>query len=152
MLSQSLSTIVDQMKSTYFITIATIILGMVVAVGASSPYRQSTANGGQGCPPSPFQTFLASIREARKHLVAAGVARGVSIFGMYPVDTIKVSPRVVESTQFLSHDELSPKLFIVSDQNSSWSPEPFQFCGRIRWSWHITSWSVTIWRIDLWLL
>eukprot|EP00559_Dactyliosolen_fragilissimus_P006236 CAMPEP_0184871420 /NCGR_PEP_ID=MMETSP0580-20130426/40710_1 /TAXON_ID=1118495 /ORGANISM="Dactyliosolen fragilissimus" /LENGTH=421 /DNA_ID=CAMNT_0027374077 /DNA_START=227 /DNA_END=1492 /DNA_ORIENTATION=- len=37
----------------------------------------------------PIQTFLQTLRDARKHLAAAAVARSVSIFGMYPVDTIK---------------------------------------------------------------
>jgi hypothetical protein len=38
-----------------------------------------------------INVFLATIREARSHLAAAAVARSVSIFAMYPVDTIKVS-------------------------------------------------------------
>jgi len=35
------------------------------------------------------KSVLDIIKDARRHLVAAGVARSVSIFGMYPVDTIK---------------------------------------------------------------
>ena len=38
----------------------------------------------------PIKAFYSVIHNARRHLVAAGVARSVSIFGMYPVDTIKV--------------------------------------------------------------
>ena len=37
----------------------------------------------------PFQIFLDTIRESRKHLAAAGVARCISILAMFPVDTIK---------------------------------------------------------------
>jgi hypothetical protein len=39
----------------------------------------------------PVQVFVSTIRDARRHLVAAAVARSTSIFCMYPVDTIKVS-------------------------------------------------------------
>jgi hypothetical protein len=38
-----------------------------------------------------LNVFLATIRDAKNHLAAAAVARSVSIFAMYPVDTIKVS-------------------------------------------------------------
>jgi len=37
----------------------------------------------------PLSVFLNTLREARRHLAAAAVARSVSIFSMYPVDTIK---------------------------------------------------------------
>lgn len=37
-----------------------------------------------------LDVFLTTIRNARHHLAAAAVARSVSIFSMYPVDTIKV--------------------------------------------------------------
>lgn len=40
-----------------------------------------------------LELFLSTIRNARHHLAAAAVARSVSIFGMYPVDTIKVRTR-----------------------------------------------------------
>ena len=40
-------------------------------------------------PPGPLLLFLNTIKEARRHLAAAAVARSVSIFAMYPVDTIK---------------------------------------------------------------
>jgi len=36
-----------------------------------------------------LQIFLDTIRESRKHLAAAGVARCISILAMFPVDTIK---------------------------------------------------------------
>jgi len=37
----------------------------------------------------PIQLFVKTLKEARRHLMAAGVARCVSIFTMYPMDTIK---------------------------------------------------------------
>lgn len=42
-------------------------------------------------PKNAIQVFVSTIRNARHHLAAAAVARSVSIFSMYPVDTIKVS-------------------------------------------------------------
>lgn len=38
----------------------------------------------------PLQLFVDTIKDARRHLAAAAVARSSSIFLMYPVDTIKV--------------------------------------------------------------
>jgi Mitochondrial carrier protein len=40
-------------------------------------------------PNGPLQLFVSTIKEARRHLAAAAVARSVSIFAMYPVDTVK---------------------------------------------------------------
>lgn len=37
----------------------------------------------------PLSLFISTIKEARRHLAAAAVARSVSIFVMYPVDTVK---------------------------------------------------------------
>ena len=37
-----------------------------------------------------LDVFVATIRNARHHLAAAAVARCVSIFSMYPIDTFKV--------------------------------------------------------------
>ena len=34
-------------------------------------------------------SFITTIKEAKTHIVAGAVARGVSIFAMYPLDTIK---------------------------------------------------------------
>ena len=42
----------------------------------------------------PIKTFCSEIHNARQHLVAAGVARSVSILGMYPVDTVKVRRKI----------------------------------------------------------
>mmetsp|Transcript_12434 Transcript_12434/g.36633 ORF Transcript_12434/g.36633 Transcript_12434/m.36633 type:complete len:371 (-) Transcript_12434:270-1382(-) len=37
----------------------------------------------------PMEVFLRTVRDARRHLCAAAAARCVSIFGMYPMDTVK---------------------------------------------------------------
>lgn len=51
-------------------------------------------------PESPFQAFLETIRESRKHLVAAAVARCTSISVMFPVDTIKTRLQMSQANPF----------------------------------------------------
>jgi hypothetical protein len=41
------------------------------------------------CAPSPMKTFMETILNSRRHLMAAAVARSTSIFIMYPADVIK---------------------------------------------------------------
>jgi hypothetical protein len=53
------------------------------APGGRSAIAATSSAGG------PLSLFLSTIKEARRHLAAAAVARSVSIFAMYPVDTIK---------------------------------------------------------------
>ena len=43
----------------------------------------------QATPNGPISLFVSTIKEARRHLAAAAVARSVSIFAMYPIDTLK---------------------------------------------------------------
>lgn len=45
--------------------------------------------GGEGSSSGPMEIFVRTVRDARRHLCAAAAARCVSIFGMYPMDTIK---------------------------------------------------------------
>ncbi len=78
------------MKTANPILLIALILLSGVAVVASRPSRNTAPRGGQAGPPGPLQSFLTTIHGARKYLAAAGVARSVSIFGMYPVETIKV--------------------------------------------------------------
>lgn len=51
-------------------------------------------------PESPFETFLQTIKESRKHLVAAAVARCTSISVMFPVDTIKTRLQMSQANPF----------------------------------------------------
>eukprot|EP00613_Pedinella_sp_CCMP2098_P054792 CAMPEP_0171896538 /NCGR_PEP_ID=MMETSP0992-20121227/47626_1 /TAXON_ID=483369 /ORGANISM="non described non described, Strain CCMP2098" /LENGTH=363 /DNA_ID=CAMNT_0012524547 /DNA_START=12 /DNA_END=1100 /DNA_ORIENTATION=+ len=54
------------------------------------PSSLSVKGGGAGAPTvSVFGKFQSVVVNAKAHLVAAGCARAVSIFAMYPVDTIK---------------------------------------------------------------
>jgi hypothetical protein len=78
-------------------------------IGASSSLAStaspeiSTVRGGSAIGrhnAGPWGNFMRTIKEARRHLVAAGVARCVSITAMYPVDTIKVrTTRVIEGPE-----------------------------------------------------
>jgi hypothetical protein len=45
----------------------------------------------------PLKLFTQTIKDARRHLAAAGIARCISIFTMYPVDTIKVRYDIISS-------------------------------------------------------
>lgn len=54
---------------------------------AARIFRGGAAPNGEGM--GPMDLFVQTIKEARRHLAAAGVARCISIFAMYPVDTIK---------------------------------------------------------------
>ncbi len=47
-----------------------------------------------------FKSFLQTIADARSHLAAAAAARAVSIFGMYPVDTIKTRMQMKQGDAF----------------------------------------------------
>jgi hypothetical protein len=68
-----------------FFTLLLALLGVAIA----SPLSIRTAHRGGGLH-SPLQAFLTTVGGAKKHLAAAAIARFISIFGMYPVDTIKV--------------------------------------------------------------
>lgn len=59
-----------------------VLLIVVCVVEAREP---AVATGSTG----PIRMFVNTVKEARRHLAAAAVARSVSIFAMYPVDTIK---------------------------------------------------------------
>jgi hypothetical protein len=82
------------MTNKFFLLLAGLLFlaSYAVASSANKSNRQRGPNTAprSGGTSSPFQTFLSTIRESRKHLAAAAVARSVSIIGMYPVDTIKV--------------------------------------------------------------
>jgi hypothetical protein len=47
-----------------------------------------------------LKSFLKTIADARSHLAAAAAARAVSIFSMYPVDTIKTRMQMKQGDAF----------------------------------------------------
>ena len=61
---------------------------------------------------NPLKIFATTIRNARHHLAAAATARCVSIFGMYPVDAIKVR---AAGRGWSTHRE---SIFVVSHLNT----------------------------------
>ena len=73
---------------TAWLSILLVFLVPVLVASAGSGAATRAANNGNG---SAMSTFVKTIMDARRHLVAAAVARSTSIFAMYPVDTIKVS-------------------------------------------------------------
>lgn len=48
----------------------------------------------------PFQIFLQTIKDGRRHLMAAAIARTISIFIMYPVDAIKTRLQLKQINPF----------------------------------------------------
>lgn len=48
----------------------------------------------------PFTQIVKAVKEARRHLAAAAVARSVSIFAMYPVDTLKTRSQMGQENIF----------------------------------------------------
>lgn len=66
-----------------------LVVGMVCLCGGAPVMLASNSRGGSVNVAGPIGIFVQTIREAKRHLIAAAVARSVSIFGMYPVDTIK---------------------------------------------------------------
>lgn len=86
----------------FFVLLALLVGGIAAAAAATS----SVAAAGQvtriqSKEKNAFDVFVATIRNARHHLAAAAVARSVSIFTMYPVDTIKVSMGMMDSDQYI---------------------------------------------------
>jgi len=69
---------------------ATVVTSPVFARGGGEQERK----GG------PLQTFLATVKDARQHLVAAAVARGTCTAIMYPMDLIKTRIQVSAANPF----------------------------------------------------
>ena len=58
--------------------------------------RRATENKVGG----PFRKFTKIIEESKRHLASAGIARSISIFAMYPIDTIKTRMQMEQSLPF----------------------------------------------------
>lgn len=93
------------------INIVSILLACACLFGAAQSTTLSPAlmvRGGRGAAPSsvleqsegPLQLFIKTIQESKKHLIAAGVARSVSIFTMFPMDTIKTRLQMSQPNPF----------------------------------------------------
>lgn len=66
-----------------------LALGVVSASPVALFPPRGGARGKDTVQDGPLTLFTKTVKEARRHLAAAGVARSISIFAMYPVDTIK---------------------------------------------------------------
>mmetsp|Transcript_13140 Transcript_13140/g.36299 ORF Transcript_13140/g.36299 Transcript_13140/m.36299 type:complete len:133 (+) Transcript_13140:137-535(+) len=85
------------------------LIGVVSAARFSRPSNSVTPTPTSAQQPdkkSPIQNFVATIKDARRHLTAAAVARSISIFAMYPVDTIKVGRQADRQAGRLCHEPL----------------------------------------------
>ena len=67
----------------------------ITAAAAAPPPSSSTIS-----PILILKSFIKTIADARSHLAAAAAARAVSIFGMYPVDTIKTRMQMKQGDAF----------------------------------------------------
>ena len=70
--------------------------GKLSTTGPSSTATSST----NAAPLLIFKSFVQTVINAKSHLAAAAVARAVSIFGMYPVDTIKTRMQMKQGDAF----------------------------------------------------
>ena len=93
-------------RSRYNVPLAVLLLILMVSfcaarvtIGNSLTFRSGGAGTGSAHPgvQGPLMLFLSTIKEARRHLAAAALARSVSIFAMYPVDTIKTRIQMDQS-------------------------------------------------------
>eukprot|EP00562_Extubocellulus_spinifer_P015730 CAMPEP_0178576818 /NCGR_PEP_ID=MMETSP0697-20121206/20666_1 /TAXON_ID=265572 /ORGANISM="Extubocellulus spinifer, Strain CCMP396" /LENGTH=389 /DNA_ID=CAMNT_0020212053 /DNA_START=56 /DNA_END=1225 /DNA_ORIENTATION=- len=81
-------------RSSSFTSKSSSVLPLSSRVPNLKPSLSSRGGGGSSSVETqkgigPMEIFIHTIKEARRHLAAAAVARSVSIFAMYPVDTIK---------------------------------------------------------------
>lgn len=80
---------------------------VAAAVAVNFPRGGAAKSAAKGAlaatPPSPaniLRSFVKTIEDARSHLAAAAAARGLSIFCMYPVDTIKTRMQMKQGDAF----------------------------------------------------
>jgi len=78
-----------------FALLLEIVMLLVVPLVVASPMVSEIPRGG-----GPLRAFTNIIMDARRHLVAAAAARSISIFGMYPVDTIKTRIQMEQDAPF----------------------------------------------------
>jgi len=96
-------TIIEIMKqSVICLILAIFVVPMLVSAGQSCGLMAAPVRGGglSSSVVGPFRTFVSTVKEGRRHLAAAAVARAVSIFAMYPVDTIKTRIQMGQANAF----------------------------------------------------
>jgi Mitochondrial carrier protein len=74
------------------ITSSGIAVAPVIAATASKTVSHASS--------TPFQVFVQTILDARRHLTAAAVARSTSIFLMYPADVFKTRLQMKQANAF----------------------------------------------------
>ena len=77
------------------------LASLPVRGGAAAKVSASAAPASTSTTPSiMLKSFLKTVANARAHLAAAACARAVSIFAMYPVDTIKTRMQIGQGDAF----------------------------------------------------
>lgn len=85
-----LFTFTSRSRSMRALWLLLLVAALVLCLSESrAPSATLRSNQASLTPNGPLQLFVSTIKEARRHLSAAAVARSISIFTMYPVDTIK---------------------------------------------------------------
>ena len=77
-----------------------VLVLTIMGFGVGSYARTQTPSGTVENPVRLLNSFFETIMSARRHLVSAAVARGVSILGMYPLDTIKTRIQIEHPKPF----------------------------------------------------
>jgi hypothetical protein len=92
--------IIGKGVSTTAVTAATTFPRGGGAAKISTTTKTTASSSSSISPDVILKSFLKTIADAKSHLVAAAVARAVSIFGMYPVDTIKTRMQMKQGDAF----------------------------------------------------
>ena len=79
---------------------AAIAASMLPRGGAAGGGKLAKRPGAVAAGPNFLASFFRTVYKARSHLAAAAIARAISIFGMFPVDTIKTRIQVKNASPF----------------------------------------------------
>lgn len=79
---------------------ATYALASLPVRGGAAAKVSASAAPASTTPSIMLKSFLKTVANARTHLAAAACARAVSIFAMYPVDTIKTRMQIGQGDAF----------------------------------------------------
>lgn len=101
MMQLAIPQLVEIMKQSIF-SLIFLLVARSIFVGARSPHATIVGRGG-GLNDSilaPVRSIVNTVKESKRHLTAAAVARCTSIFIMYPVDTIKTRTQMSQGNVF----------------------------------------------------
>lgn len=85
--------------SSWVVWIVVVISVLGFAVDGACPKGVKAAAVGV-TNPAILDSLVQTLHSAKKHLLSAAVARSISIFGMFPVDTIKTRIQIEQPNPF----------------------------------------------------